>query len=257
MEALNLKMIFEEICHSLSHQGLEQLLNNKPELLTVGLDNSDFWEDAISHATSNKLFMWLGDQTDLTIYDGAIGWRFMSFYTQTGERRTLCNHVIRSTFSCKDKDFRDVFVYLENLIFLIVWINFENMAVAYSQEARDDEGCWERIKKLAKNGVLTKSEKDICSRVFNVRNKFAHTVESLGNIKYRGVPLRNCYSKKGQNLLDTGISHFFDEEVFLVSEKLIHAFIKIQHKQIDPEKLIDALIRTTSKQPRAILPKEI
>lgn len=145
-----------------------------------------------AHARHDR-FLWLGPDFEVTLFDGEFAFRRVPLTGPDGQQVPDRNVLVAADFACRDHDFRLFFTTLEFLIFQIVHYRLEMARPHYVLGGLKDEGSWERVKRLRRAGFIDREEKDALSRLFDVRNRFAHTVESLAHIPYRGRPLGESF----------------------------------------------------------------
>jgi hypothetical protein len=154
-----------------------------------------------------------------------------------------------------EKFLRQVFTGFELVIYKICHIVLEDQKANYSWEK---ETTRQRMRRL--ESILGLSNWDefygIFDDIFFVRDAFAHSFVPLENIKYNGVPLRECFgeSYRGHTLDDATQygARLFTDDLKRLFEPIINLFCQHQLKQIDAQKffkLCDRLLMERSLSP--------
>lgn len=234
-------MILKDICSQLNLTENETNINGFD---LFDCQNSEYWNRlrfCIKASISQDNFLWFTEEGLTTYYQGVLGSSFVKLTNSQGQKIEGCNTVVTPGFGLTDSDVRDFFTLLEFLVFKLVHISIENNRNDYFFATADDLGCWDRIKQLRTLGYISNKEKDILSRLLEVRNKFAHTINSLSHIPYRGYSLNDSFSKKGRNMIDLGVTYYFDEDAYRISQKLLDLYQPIQDKQLDKTFFLEAI----------------
>lgn len=176
-------------------------------------------------------------------------------YGIAGPRLNITNVLLMHP-RLEEKFFREIFTGFELLVYKCCHIQLEKQRNGYNWES---ERTRTRFKKLMPLLALTNAAEyeAMFGEVFHVRDAFAHSFVDLEDIRFRGVPLSDCFgvTDLGASFVDykrAGI-HIFLDEMALLFDPLMQLFRSIQLKQIDARKftkLCDQLVA-----PRSLLPR--
>jgi hypothetical protein len=154
-----------------------------------------------------------------------------------------------------DKFLRQIFTGFEFILYKLCHIHFHGQSRDYQWET---EKTRQRIRKL--ETVLTVASwanyLELFDEIFFVRDAFAHSFVEIEEIKYRGVPLSDCFgdSFRGHSMRDAAAhgARIFMDDVSALFEPIMHVFKTIQLRQIDEvkfAKLCDRLMISRSLAP--------
>ncbi|MDX2308994.1 MAG: hypothetical protein NW216_12195 [Hyphomicrobium sp.] len=149
----------------------------------------------------------------------------------TGERIRGVNEVVGTTTSLTADSLRNIFALVELLTFKLVHIQHEGQRPNYDQQT---EGHRKRLWRLRDTGVIDLTAFVLLDELYGTRCEFAHTVQSLESLSYRGEPLRRSFGARGGSH-DDAVRDFFLDDMFAASEALLAAFRPLQWGQLDAD----------------------
>ncbi|MGL4395621.1 MAG: hypothetical protein ACRCS9_03690 [Hyphomicrobium sp.] len=149
----------------------------------------------------------------------------------TGERIRGVNEVVGTTASLTADSLRNIFALVELLAFKLVHIQHERQRPDYDQQT---EGHRKRLRRLRDKGAIDLTAFVLLDELYGTRCEFAHTVQGLESLSYRGKPLRCTFGARGGSR-DDAVRDFFLDDMFAASEALLAAFRPMQWLQLDAE----------------------
>ena len=154
-----------------------------------------------------------------------------------------------------EKFLRQAFTGFELVLYKICHIALEDQRTDYHWETQKTRQRFRRLKPLLALPDWPEFER-LFDNIFFVRDAFAHSFIDLEDIKYHGVPLKECF---GHSYLghtrDDGRSYgarIFADDLAKLFEPIINLFGQHQLKQIDARKfhkLCDRLLMPRSMSP--------
>jgi hypothetical protein len=154
-----------------------------------------------------------------------------------------------------DKFLRQIFTGFELLLYKLCHIHFHEQSREYQWET---EKTRQRIRRL-KTVLDVSSWLDYTEgfdEIFFVRDAFAHSFIEIENIKYRGIPLSECFGNSylGDSMRGAAAdgARIFMDDVTILFEPIMNVFKTIQLRQIDERKfakLCDRLLTSRSLAP--------
>jgi hypothetical protein len=154
-----------------------------------------------------------------------------------------------------EKFLRNAFTGFELVVFKLCHIALESQQADYHWET---ETTRQRIKRLAPSLSLpdTKEYLRLFDEIFFVRDAFAHTFLPVNEIKYKEVPLSECFGETFVGLSKSDAKAFgasiFTDDLSKIFEPVMNLFKQYQLKQIDStkfQKLCDRLLASRSLSP--------
>jgi hypothetical protein len=154
-----------------------------------------------------------------------------------------------------ERFFRQVFTGFEFVVFKVCHIVLEEQKADYHWET---EKTRQRIRRL--QPLLNISDWDnyfqLFDEIFYVRDGFAHSFTPLDRLKYKGVPLSECFGKSFNDIDRRAAEQFgagiFTDDLAKVFDPVMNLFTQHQLKQIDSlkfEKFCDKLLTPRSLSP--------
>ena len=155
----------------------------------------------------------------------------------------------------EEKYLRQVFTGFELVLYKICHIALEDQRPDYHWETQKTRQRFRRLKKLLDVPDWAEFEY-LFDHIFFVRDSFAHSFIPLEDIKYRGVPLGECFgvSYLGRSMNDGKDygARIFVDDLKTLFDPIMKVFEQHQLKQIDAKKfhkLCDRLLMSRSMMP--------
>lgn len=161
----------------------------------------------------------------------------------TGERIRGRNEIVKAGTSLNCLSLREIFTMLELLVSKLVHFCLENGDPSYKFSdvgCGRDEGHRKRLTRLRDYELVNNAVFDLLDRLYEVRCEFAHTIQSIDQIQYKGVPLARSFGASGTSR-DPTVARFFIDDVFCVSEVLLGIFKPHQSKQLISDRFAASL----------------
>lgn len=241
---MNQQSILSFICCDLLNVDKNVLMSNSFNVLDCV--NNEYYRRLnylINKSIKGEGLLIISDNIVFTHYKDVVSQFFFRTHTTQGRIIKNRNALMTTSFSLSDSNMRHFFVLLEFLVFKLVHIIIKNCDHNYKHDEYDQEELFGgRIKQLKKASIITNREKNILYHLKEVRNKFAHSVNSLEYIYYRDNSLRDSFGASGSCRLPY-VKHFFVDDAFLITTKLIKSFTEVQRDQFDKKEFILAIER--------------
>lgn len=171
---------------------------------------------------------------------GFQGSSFVKYNRHNGERLPFVNELMPSRFEVSDQELRSFFCMLELALFKLLELH-EVSAVAGRDFDKLTLGSLRKV--LRKSSLLTDQALDILDKIIETRNEFNHSMKSVNEISYCRQKLRVSHSSMyvpWENSDDT-VRRFFVDDAFFVTEEIVCAYRKQQHKLVEGKILLDFL----------------
>lgn len=188
----------------------------------------------LSHSAGRE-FLWFGENWFLANYGGVVSYAGVRLETNTGTPIRGRNVIVRPGIACEERDLRQLFVLMEFMVERLVRL------LGKPKSAEDHETNNERIIWLRDEKYIERKQKKVLRNIFDVRNQFAHSINSAGLLRYYGANLSDCYSVRNSDSSCGLAKHYFVDDVYNVSEHLLDKYRKVQGDQIDIVALGEAL----------------
>lgn len=163
---------------------------------------------------------------------------------RVGERINGVNEVIGTCADLSAESLRRMFALVELLAFKLVHVGQEGQRPDYVQQS---DGYRKRLRRLVDAGMLNPSAKTLLEHLYLTRCEYAHTVQAMDDLDYRGEPLSRSFGRRG-TLSAPEVLHFFIDDMFTASSALLSAFRPMQWQQLDAAKFESAWIAEVSKE---------
>ncbi len=147
----------------------------------------------------------------------------------TGERIKGVNEVVSTMAGLSAECLRNMFAVVELIAFKLVHIHHEGQRAGYDQQF---EGHRKRLRRLRDDGTIDAATTELLEELYLTRCEFAHTVQALDRLTYRGEALRLSFGARGEVRGDN-VRHYFLDDMFVASEALLAAFRPMQWLQLD------------------------